>query len=76
MNRFKKMIDLDSFYKAATELFNNISEIDISSTRYTDSSIKILKNLNKKHRQNDLRNLKCLYKLWLNPEVSISVRFR
>lgn len=64
------MIDLESFYNAATELFKNISEIDISSTRYSDSSTEILKKLKKKHRQNDLRNLKCLYKLWMKTEVS------
>lgn len=64
------MIDSEMFYNAATKLFTNIDQINISSTTYSDSALMILQFLKKKRRQNDLRNLKSLYKLWIDPKVS------
>lgn len=65
------MIDRNDFLNAATHLFARFDEIKISSSKYSSSSIQILNFLNKKCRQNDLRNLKSLYKLWINDTVSV-----
>lgn len=60
----------NKFISAVFSLFKTFEEIKIFPNKYSDESIKILKHFGKKSRTNDMRNQKCLFKLWSDTTVS------